>query len=352
MHPTSTTQKNPLSSTTFQFDTQLIQIENKENSVSMSPKNQDRSSFSEDTQLSTQSKTQCKIGKKPDLSCLREADVVGGHDGEIALASVKVKASPLTDGEFFLKPVLKEKERKFYEEFLQETQHGDEHFARMVQDWIPTYYRTETINNMEYLVMQNLCSGFSKPCILDLKMGVQTYDDDASEKKKAYEISKYPDQATQGFRITGFKQVVPKEVFEQKFGEDVQNAVLKEKEVIVKTKKWKNGSYNSRKVRKVLKRFFNPYSDCSKDMWPLFEPKMKQFLHVMQNQRSFRFIASSLLFIYEGDPESEAKTALSVIDFAHVHRIEDQRTIDHGYVKGIQTILKYMNEEVEEEENS
>jgi hypothetical protein len=43
------------------------------------------------------------------------------------------------------------------------------------------------------------------PSVLDLKMGTQTYDENAKPEKIAAEISKYPPQKDLGFRFTGMK---------------------------------------------------------------------------------------------------------------------------------------------------
>lgn len=44
---------------------------------------------------------------------------------------------------------------------------------------------------------------FKKPCILDLKMGTQTYPEGATPEKIAREEAKYPPQKEIGFRFVG-----------------------------------------------------------------------------------------------------------------------------------------------------
>jgi len=53
--------------------------------------------------------------------------------------------------------------------------------------------------------LENICYHFDKPTVLDLKMGTQTYGEDASKEKIELEINKYPPQKDLGFRFTGMK---------------------------------------------------------------------------------------------------------------------------------------------------
>jgi len=57
----------------------------------------------------------------------------------------------------------------------------------------------------DYVALQDLNSLFRKPCSIDIKLGTQTYEDTASDAKKEYELSKYPQQAILGFRLSGLK---------------------------------------------------------------------------------------------------------------------------------------------------
>ncbi len=41
-----------------------------------------------------------------------------------------------------------------------------------------------------YLVLEDLTAGFTRPCLLDIKMGTRHYDDNASAKKIQYEVEK------------------------------------------------------------------------------------------------------------------------------------------------------------------
>ncbi|RHY23645.1 hypothetical protein DYB25_012445, partial [Aphanomyces astaci] len=56
-----------------------------------------------------------------------------------------------------------------------------------------------------YLQLENLVGGMTHPCIMDIKIGTQSYEPSASPDKIALEAAKCPLQATLGFRLQGIK---------------------------------------------------------------------------------------------------------------------------------------------------
>ena len=56
-----------------------------------------------------------------------------------------------------------------------------------------------------HLLLMDMTANFRKPCVMDLKMGRQTYEPDAPDEKKTREINKYPQQEQFGFRIVGMR---------------------------------------------------------------------------------------------------------------------------------------------------
>src|SRR5690242_4890446 len=57
----------------------------------------------------------------------------------------------------------------------------------------------------DYIRLENLLQNFSKPCLVDIKLGYRTYDEDATTLKISQEIAKYFYQKTIGFRLSGMK---------------------------------------------------------------------------------------------------------------------------------------------------
>lgn len=60
-------------------------------------------------------------------------------------------------------------------------------------------------DNLYFLGLEDLSRKYHKPCVIDLKMGTQTYEPDADEAKKRKEVLKCPYQSQVGFRLTGLK---------------------------------------------------------------------------------------------------------------------------------------------------
>ena len=56
-----------------------------------------------------------------------------------------------------------------------------------------------------HLLLTDATANFKKPCVMDLKMGQQSYEPDAPAAKKERESAKYPQQEQFGFRIVGMR---------------------------------------------------------------------------------------------------------------------------------------------------
>ena len=57
----------------------------------------------------------------------------------------------------------------------------------------------------EFLKLEDIVHRFSKPCIIDIKMGRRVWDDFAERDKIERERKKYPEQDVLGFRIIGMR---------------------------------------------------------------------------------------------------------------------------------------------------
>jgi hypothetical protein len=66
---------------------------------------------------------------------------------------------------------------------------------------LDTFLSTHSV----YLGLEDLSRNFVKPCIMDIKMGTQTYEPNANDAKKRKEVIKCPYQCTTGFRLVGLK---------------------------------------------------------------------------------------------------------------------------------------------------
>lgn len=189
-----------------------------------------------------------------------------------------------------------------------------------------------------YLLLQDITVNFEKPCVIDLKMGFQTFEPDAPESKRQRELEKYPQQDIFGFRIVGKRIYIPshKEAGDNGF-------VFYPKHVGRSL-----GSHEG--LRDAFVTFFGLDSiDASLrpsrlKMVTIILLKLRSLQHWFRDNEQFRFFASSLLIAYEGDIENGGNpdmVAVKMIDFGRVRR---HRGGDPGYLKGLATVSSLLEE--------
>jgi hypothetical protein len=187
------------------------------------------------------------------------------------------------------------------------------------------------------LCLEDLTSPYSSPCVMDVKMGSQSWDASASAEKRCKEDLKWPAQARLGLRFTGMSV---------------------------------NGTLHGRSYCHAL--------PCEGDAGPLaalatflsdgqgslrldaaaaFVAQLRDILAWFTVQSEFLFISSSLLFVYEGGAARSTSTTttssappptLRMIDFAHVHSLQAQQqglaqaseARDQGYITGLHTLIR------------
>ncbi|KAK6539749.1 hypothetical protein TWF694_009945 [Orbilia ellipsospora] len=141
------------------------------------------------------------------------------------------------------------------------------------------------------IVLSNLTHGFVKPCVMDVKLGAQLWDDDAPQEKRARldDVANKTTSRPLGFRIAGMKvwkgtsnddyQVYDKN-YGRKFTAD--NVIDGFREFLF------SGDLSETQSKLITKKFAD---------------KVEQVLGVLESQES-RMYSASLLFIYEGDPDA------------------------------------------------
>ncbi|BFZ03320.1 hypothetical protein BsWGS_06358 [Bradybaena similaris] len=172
-----------------------------------------------------------------------------------------------------------------------------------LRPFLPQFYGTEEKGNEKFLKLANLTSGFKQPCVIDLKMGKVTYDQDAPPEKIEHEVGKYPPLKDLGFQITGMMIYNPEtqstEHYDRSYCRNltVENIVPDGLGIYFRL----NNKHSRRDA-----------------IQPLIS-KLKKLEYWFLKQKKMSFIASSLLIVYEGARSAEKEIlAAGKSDFSDI----------------------------------
>lgn len=268
------------------------------------------------------------------------------------------------------KPDLFRREVYFYEQmFLKEN--DDNYMTR----FIPRYFGVVEVksenNNLKRnreadsihasrgdttpaIILQDLTLSYEQPCLMDVKIGRQTYEPTAGIEKQQRELRKYPYQYEIGFRITGLKvwDTVKRcyHTFAKPFGR----------------------SLAPEQVLLGLAVFFFDGTRLRFDVLNSVVTRLQGMLAWMRTQSKCKFFCSSILIVYDGFHVEETEQAIkssdssgamdstaadstldsshspkkpicraSMIDFAHViWNDAGAEEVDEGYVYGLSNLIK------------
>jgi hypothetical protein len=197
-------------------------------------------------------------------------------------------------------------------------------------------------NYNSHILLHNLTSHFSKPCVLDLKMGTETYEPDAPDDKKRRERTKYPQQVEFGFRLVAMRLFNPSDTladidgyiyFPKKFGQSLESRD---------------------RVKDGLRLFFGG-GDLPLIVRASRAEAIKRILTQLKlikkwfkDNNVFTFTASSILLVYEGNTETDEENGMQpdlatvkMIDFGRVRRRAGR---DQGYLHGVRTLILILEE--------
>ncbi|CCX32464.1 Similar to Inositol polyphosphate multikinase; acc. no. P07250 [Pyronema omphalodes CBS 100304] len=272
-------------------------------------------------------------------------------------------AGVLTDesGSLLIKPCTSA-EASFYDSCL-----GHPSFA----SWMPKYIGTVTLNNPETsipipstantgskpstletgLVLQNLTHGFTKPCILDIKLGCRLWDDFTPQEKRDRldQVAKESTSASLHWRVAGMRVYKPAdkaailgsegklkyvEVQEEEGGNGVYwgfnklygRKAIQEENVAEAVMEFLDSGLNREQKRGLLRRWIE---------------KLQGITEMLEEEES-RMYSASLLFVYEGDEEAFEKAS----EYEKILDQEIQRKKERERLR----MEKEQNEEEEDEE--
>ena len=96
------------------------------------------------------------------------------------------------------------REETFYK-LLFDPKHDTDPSLVKLRSFIPTYMGSQPINGVSFLTLSDLTADFTNPSLMDVKIGVKTYDRNATQEKVSHESTKNYLNKVLGFRVLAVK---------------------------------------------------------------------------------------------------------------------------------------------------
>lgn len=193
-----------------------------------------------------------------------------------------------------------------------------------------------------YILLNNVTTNFSKPCVLDIKLGTKTFEPDAPEEKKSYELKKYPPQSDFGFRLTAMRIHDPSNpkagvmgyvYYPKQFGRSLETRESVKQALVL----FLGGANLPKEIRAnrstAIQRILS---------------RLKMIKGWFRDNKSFSFCGSSILMVYEGDTVRNEVDGIE-LDMARAKMIDFGRVRRHpggdpGYMRGLTHLISLLEE--------
>jgi len=187
--------------------------------------------------------------------------------------------------------------------------------------FLPAYYGHATRDGADFVSLQDLTHGFKQPCILDLKMGTQTYlegERNTGKRLGMAMVDHLTGSKAIGVRLVGLKVYHPHA--HKVFKADKQAGMS-------------IGADHT--MAEVLAFFLSDGARIRAELVEAFYRRLKLLLAHFESQSRYRFIGSSLLWVYDGaDAESARRHRLKL---AGTHILSELRSPRFGRTKSGKT---------------
>ncbi|KYR00769.1 hypothetical protein DLAC_02812 [Tieghemostelium lacteum] len=270
-------------------------------------------------------------------------------------------------------------ERKFYEQLATKDNQSE------LIELIPRYFGKLQDQQKDYIILEDLTSGYRKPCIMDIKLGLSHHDVPLDRVLKPPQTPLKPQQQSnntleyirneleQLLGVNGVESEFYKKWTFSKYittpllgfcicGLQKYNPITKQYE---KSTKEQGRVLTVETVRDELYHFFSlDHNESDHGIVRQIQERLLQFKNYFENNPDYRFRSSSILFIYEGDRDISTtikKCDIRLIDFTHTKEYPDYIRpftsllstetsnypffpIDGGYLFGITKILEILKD--------
>lgn len=233
------------------------------------------------------------------------------------------------------------REKKFYDDIYSSDKETDHQF----KPFLPKYFgsckkKSGTGELAEFLMIENLSQGYSKPCIMDVKVGAKTYGPDASKEKIAKQDASYSGTKKPfGFSVLGMSLYA---------GEDKETFKILSKDY--------GKSLNETNIHDFLVNYLDSESNlvAAKAVCSIFLEKLIPLLELFRVQSTYHLYGSSLLFVYNAEmvprfaageidhKQLSESVRVTMIDFAHVW--DGEGKLDDNYLTGLNNIVNILEE--------
>lgn len=193
----------------------------------------------------------------------------------------------LTDDGCVLKPIQRPpkgmREVVFYDTVFNKSEKRDE--ILQLRRLLPYYHGIVEIDTSKYLKLENITNKFQLPCVMDIKMGRVTWDDHADETFRERRRKKWPLKEVTGFSILGFMVYNHQTCCHEHFNDE-----------------WCRKLFTVQDAEKCFHQFLGSIQlEMTFDILGQLLANLVDIKEWFTTQRLFRFIASSILIVYEAN---------------------------------------------------
>ena len=189
-----------------------------------------------------------------------------------------------------------------------------------------------------YLRLKNLTFGYARPCVIDLKIGVRTWDGKHSaeylEKRAKSEAG--TTHETLGFKVCGAQTY------------DASGALQR-----LSRDECKRIRMSEALTKETLENFVRDPATGERNAW-FWPALLKQLLSEPLRALSYRLVGTSLLVVYESGSLApseiagavcvpESKLEARYIDFCHAVRKCDGEDVDHNFEGGLKLFQRFVD---------